>query len=52
MADSELRVAGVDGGTPINQIGGGGSIPTATLFRKKDWWVDNLDFREIGRAHV
>lgn len=51
MADSDLRVAGADGGTPINQIGGGGSIPTATLFRKKDWWVDNLDFR-IGSSMI
>lgn len=34
-----MRAAGVDGDTPGDQSGEGGSIPTAALFRKSDYWV-------------
>ena len=40
-----MRVASVDSGTSGDQPGGGGAKPTATLFRKRDWWVADLDFQ-------
>jgi hypothetical protein len=35
-------VGSADGGTPSDQLGGGGSIPTSTL-RRGEWWVNAID---------
>lgn len=42
------RAASIDGDAPAVHVGEGGSNPTAALFRKKEWWVDevSLDFAQ------
>lgn len=44
-------VASADSGTSAIQAEGGGANPTATLFRKRDWWVADLPLRN-GQAIV
>lgn len=51
-ADCSLPcVAGADSGTPGVQPGGGGAIPTATLFHRRDWWVADLPLN-LGQGMV
>lgn len=36
------RATSIDGDATTIQVGEGGSSPTVALFRKADWWVDEV----------
>lgn len=44
-----MRVESSDSGTLAAQARGGGAIPTSTLFRKSDWWVDVVSLRRARK---